>query len=150
MCLIEALGQLPALSLAIVALLLVEGQVGRRLTAAAELSATMRLHAEAEANRARRRQWITDFYQANKLARGTLELAGRRVRLGQIRCPVLNIAAAADTIAPRPTTSAIMRLVGSTDAEELVLEGGHVGTIVGRSARTALWPRVAGWLERHD
>jgi len=34
--------------------LLVEGQVGRRLTAAAELSATTRLPAEAEANCARR------------------------------------------------------------------------------------------------
>jgi polyhydroxyalkanoate synthase subunit PhaC len=96
------------------------------------------------------RQWITDFYQANKLARGSLELDGRRVRLGDIRCPVLNVAATADTIAPRPTTSAITRLVGSTDTEELILKGGHVGIVVGRTARTTLWPGVADWLARHD
>jgi polyhydroxyalkanoate synthase subunit PhaC len=96
------------------------------------------------------RQWIKDFYQSNKLALGTLSVDGQRVRLGDIRCPLLNVAASADQIAPRPTTSAIMRLVGSTDAEEIVLKGGHVGIVVGRAAATALWPRVSEWLDRHD
>jgi polyhydroxyalkanoate synthase subunit PhaC len=96
------------------------------------------------------RHWIKDFYQDNKLVRGVLEMDGRRVRLSHIGCPVLNVAATADAIAPRPTTSAIVRLVGSTDVEELVLKGGHVGVIVGRAARTSLWPRVVDWLERHD
>jgi polyhydroxyalkanoate synthase len=96
------------------------------------------------------RQWITQFYQANQLARGTLHIAGRRVRLAHIRCPLLNVAAAADPIAPRPTTSAIVRLVGSPDTEELVLAGGHVGIVVGRAASSTLWPSVADWLDRHD
>ena len=38
----------------------------------------------------------------------------------------------------------------SPDAEEIVLNGGHVGIVVGRAARTALWPRVTDWLARHD
>lgn len=96
------------------------------------------------------RQWIKEFYQGNKLARGALEMDGRRVRLKDIRCPLLNVAASADTIAPRTTTSAILRLAGSRDREELVLKGGHVGTIVGRAASAELWPRVADWLVRHD
>jgi polyhydroxyalkanoate synthase len=96
------------------------------------------------------RQWITQFYQGNKLARGTLSIAGQRVRLENIRCPLLNVAAAADQIAPRPTTSAIVRRVSSADTEELVLSGGHVGIVVGRAANTTLWPRVADWLSRHD
>jgi polyhydroxyalkanoate synthase subunit PhaC len=96
------------------------------------------------------RQWITEFYQDNRLARGTLEVDGRRVRLADIRCPVLNVAAAGDQIAPRTTTSAITRLASSVDTEEIVLQGGHVGVIVGRAARTALWPSVTDWLSRHD
>jgi polyhydroxyalkanoate synthase subunit PhaC len=96
------------------------------------------------------RQWITEFYQDNRLARGTLQVDGRRVRLADIRCPLLNVAAAGDQIAPRTTTSAITRLVSSGDTEEIVLQGGHVGVIVGRAARTALWPRVTEWLSRHD
>lgn len=96
------------------------------------------------------RQWIRDFYQANKLARGQLSIEGRPVCLEAIHCPVLNVAASADAIAPRTTTSAILRLVSSRDTQELVLVGGHVGTIVGRTARTQLWPRVADWLAHRD
>jgi polyhydroxyalkanoate synthase len=96
------------------------------------------------------RQWITEFYQDNRLVSGRLEIDGRTVRLEQISCPVLNVAAADDEIAPRPTTRAIMQLTSSTDMEEIVLTGGHVGIVVGRAARSALWPQVTDWLARHD
>jgi polyhydroxyalkanoate synthase len=96
------------------------------------------------------RQWIVDFYQENKLARDRLEIAARTVHLSDIRCPLLNVAALRDEIAPRATTRAIMHLTSSTDADEIVLQGGHVGTIVGRTARRALWPQVIDWLKRHD
>jgi len=96
------------------------------------------------------RQWITEFYQDNMLARGRLVIDGRPVRLENIRCPLLNVAAAGDEIAPRPTTRAIMQLTGSIDAEEIVLQGGHVGVVVGRAARTALWPKVTDWLAARD
>jgi polyhydroxyalkanoate synthase len=95
-------------------------------------------------------QWITEFYQDNLLVKGRLVMDGRPVRLSEIRVPLLNVAAAADTIAPRPTTSAILGKVGSRDKSEVVLEGGHVGIVVGRTAKTELWPRVARWLGRHD
>ncbi len=48
------------------------------------------------------RQWIVEFYQENRLALDTLEMDGRPVRLSDIHCPVLNIAASRDPIAPRP------------------------------------------------
>ena len=96
------------------------------------------------------RQWITEFYQDNKLVRGRLHINGRVVSLADIHCPLLNVCASADEIAPRPTTQAIMNLTSSTDAEEIVLQGGHVGIVVGRAARFALWPRVTDWLALHD
>jgi polyhydroxyalkanoate synthase len=96
------------------------------------------------------RQWITEFYQDNKLVRGQLQIGDRRVGLKDIRCPLLNVAAVGDEIAPRSTTRAIMRVTASDDAEEIVLQGGHVGVVVGRAAKTALWPRVTEWLTRHD
>ncbi|MGH2499122.1 MAG: alpha/beta fold hydrolase, partial [Candidatus Limnocylindria bacterium] len=95
-------------------------------------------------------QWITEFYQDDRLARGTLRMDGRAVRLSAIRAPLLNVAAAADTIAPRPTTSAILAKVSSADREEIVVPGGHVGIVVGRAAKQGLWPRVSDWLARHD
>ncbi len=95
-------------------------------------------------------QWITEFYQENKLVKGTFEVEGRPVLLSDIRWPVLNVAATADTIAPRPTTAAILQCVSSEDKEEALVEGGHVGIVVGRAAKGNLWPRVADWLVRHD
>ena len=96
------------------------------------------------------RQWVEDFYRLNKLARGKLQLAGRTVCLSNIRHPLLSVAGLSDTVTPRSSTGAIMRLVGSEDREELVVEGGHVGIVVGRGASTDVWPRIADWLERHD
>ena len=96
------------------------------------------------------RQWIVEFYQENRLAMDTLVMDGRPVRLADIRCPVLNIAASRDPIAPRPTTSVITKRVSSSDASEIIVEGGHVGIVVGRMASQNLWPRVGAWLSTHD
>lgn len=96
------------------------------------------------------RQWVTEFYQENRLVRGMLDMDGLPVRLSSIRCPVLNIAATRDQIAPRSTTSVVTKLVGSMDASELTIEGGHVGIVVGRTASRDLWPRVGEWLAAHD
>jgi polyhydroxyalkanoate synthase subunit PhaC len=95
-------------------------------------------------------EWITEFYQGNKLSKGTFRVDGRAVDLSQIRWPLLNVAASADTIAPRSTTDVILDLVSSEDREEILLPGGHVGIVVGRSAKGNLWPRVSDWLSRHD
>lgn len=96
------------------------------------------------------RQWIVEFYQENRLARGLLELDGRPVRLANITCPLLNIAASRDQIAPRSTTSEVVKLVGSADVSEICIEGGHVGIVVGRTASSGLWPQMAAWLAAHD
>jgi polyhydroxyalkanoate synthase len=96
------------------------------------------------------RQWIVEFYQENRLARDTLEMDEKPVRLASIRCPVLNIAASRDQIAPRATTSIVTNRVGSEDASEILIEGGHVGIVVGRTASQNLWPRVGIWLTEHD
>jgi polyhydroxyalkanoate synthase len=95
-------------------------------------------------------QWITEFYQENKLFKGTLEMDGRRVDIATIDKPLLNVAASADSIAPRSTTSVILDAIASKEKEELLVEGGHVGIVVGRAAKHNLWPRVADWLVRHD
>lgn len=95
-------------------------------------------------------EWITSFYQSNALSRGTLTMDGRPVRLDAITVPILNVAARGDTIAPRPTTGVVLKKVGSRDREEILIDGGHVGIVVGRNAKAELWPRVTDWLARHD
>lgn len=88
------------------------------------------------------RTYITRLYQENELFRGVHHVGGKRVDLGNIRCPVLTVAAAADSICPIAAAAALHERVGTTDVELLVVPGGHVGAVVGHKARGALYARV--------
>jgi polyhydroxyalkanoate synthase len=96
------------------------------------------------------RQWITWFYQENRLFSGKLSLRGVPVDLGAIQQPILVVAAKQDKIAPPLACKALVDVVGSEDKEYVELPGGHISLIAGRQAHQNLWPRVAGWLREHE
>lgn len=90
-----------------------------------------------------------DLYRDDALAKGTLSMAGRPVRLADVRCPLLAITFEHDTIVPPASATAILELAGSKDKEHLHLPGGHVGAMVSRSAKQGLWPRISAfWAAR--
>ena len=93
------------------------------------------------------KQWITEFYQQDKLVKGEISLRGRRVDLSNIKAPLLNIAGKKDHICTLPQAEATMGLVGSEEKEFYVLDAGHVGLLTGRGAKKGLWPKINGWLE---
>src|SRR5574341_294349 len=91
------------------------------------------------------RQWVKDFYQANKLAKNELILGGRPVSLSNIRCPLLVVGAKQDYICPPECVRALMDLVSSSDKEYFELPGGHISLIAGRGAARHVWPKVSAW-----
>jgi polyhydroxyalkanoate synthase len=92
------------------------------------------------------RQWITNFYQENRLIRDALLLRHRRVRLARITASLLVIAAQHDYIVPVEQVTPLLDHVGSIDRELLVLPGGHVGLVTGRVAERVLWEPIVRWL----
>jgi polyhydroxyalkanoate synthase len=96
------------------------------------------------------RQWVTWFYQENRLALGQLELRGRRVDLATVRQPILVVAARKDTITPPAAARALVDLVGSEDKEYEELPGGHISLIAGRQAHQHLWPKLVRWLRERQ
>jgi polyhydroxyalkanoate synthase len=94
-------------------------------------------------------QLVGSFVRENALMEGTLELGGRRVDLGAIRCPVLNVVAERDHIVPIRAAEPLPGLVGSDDAQELRLHAGHVGLVAGRSAAKVTLPGIAEWIRDH-
>ena len=90
--------------------------------------------------------YIEELYQKNLLVRGEHRVAGRRVDLAGIRCPVLTVAADRDTICPLPAARALNDACGSADKELLVVPGGHVGAVVGSKAPKVLYPAMRAWL----
>lgn len=90
--------------------------------------------------------YVGDLYQRNALARGEHRVAGRRVDLADIDCPLLTVVTDRDTICPPPAARALDDLASSEDREVFVVPGGHVGAVVGGKAPTLLYPKLAEWL----
>jgi polyhydroxyalkanoate synthase len=93
------------------------------------------------------RQWFKDLYQENKLVKGELVLGGRKVDLGSVKMPVLNIYATGDTIIPVSCSQGMRDHFGTDDYTELAVPGGHIGTFVGGKAQRILAPTLTDWFK---
>lgn len=92
------------------------------------------------------RQYIKDCYQHNLFCQGRMQVGGEVIDLGRIRCPLLNLIAEHDTIAPPAMSEPLPRLVGSQVATTLRFPVGHIGLSASSKGPTQVWPRIAAWL----
>jgi polyhydroxyalkanoate synthase len=92
------------------------------------------------------RKWLKDGYQANKLAKGTFELDGRPVSLGDVRIPVLNMYAERDDIVEPKSSAALEKYVGSTDYTARSFPVGHIGMYVSSKLQRSLPTMITEWL----
>lgn len=92
------------------------------------------------------KQWFKDLYQKNRLIRNEFKLGGRKVDLGRITMPVLNVFAKDDHIIPPHCSQALGRVVGTKDYTELALPGGHVGVFVSGRSQGILGKGIYDWL----
>jgi polyhydroxyalkanoate synthase len=86
----------------------------------------------------------------NRMKEGVIPLGGREVRLADITCPFLSVVGAKDHIVPLDGSQGLPALVGSDDAEELVVKSGHVGLFIGRTAHKGTLPPLCDWIEAHS
>lgn len=93
------------------------------------------------------RTYIGSLYQRNELVEGRHHVGGRRVDLGNIRCPVLTVTAERDVIVPVEAATALNARCGTDDQAVVTVPGGHVGAVVGRRASRELYPAIAEFLE---
>ena len=92
------------------------------------------------------RQWLIGLYKENRLVAGTFKISGRKVDLGALTMPVLNVYALQDHIIPPPTTRALGEHVGTKDYTELPLPGGHVGLYVSGKSQGIVGQGIHDWL----
>lgn len=108
----------------------------------AEAAAFVRLEDWANAGAplplAAARELAEGFFAADLPGRGEWQVCGRTIDPAALGISFLDIASATDRIVP--AASACAAGVGITLAE------GHVGMVVGRRARVALWEPLARWL----
>jgi polyhydroxyalkanoate synthase subunit PhaC len=95
------------------------------------------------------RQFIKEFFQANRLVKGGLAIGGKAVELAAIRQPVLNIYAEQDHLVPPDASRALGLHIGSEDYTELAFKGGHIGIYVSGRAQREVPPAIHRWLREH-
>lgn len=95
-------------------------------------------------------RFLRDGYLDNRLVGDAMELAGRTLRLAEIRCPVLNIHATADHLVPPESSQALGGLLDAgTPYRELSLPGGHLGLFLSSKVRQQLVTAVAEHAQNH-
>jgi polyhydroxyalkanoate synthase len=91
------------------------------------------------------REFIRRTYQEDALIQGSWVLAGERIDLSSITCPVLVTAAARDFIAPPDSVLPFADATGSTDVSRQLLQTGHIGVVVGSFGPRVFYPLLDGW-----
>lgn len=84
---------------------------------------------------------IERFYRADIPGSGQWEVGGRLIDPSALAMPTLAISSSTDKIVPfdaRPPAD-----------DQIRLDLGHVGMVVGRSARRQLWEPLSAWLSAH-
>ena len=87
------------------------------------------------------RDLFENFYAANHSGRRQWQVGGCLVDPEKLGCPTLSFRSATDRIVPAAASPAF--------ADSVTLSLGHVGMIVGGSARQRLWEPLSQWLSSH-
>ncbi|MGE3727335.1 MAG: alpha/beta fold hydrolase [Candidatus Sericytochromatia bacterium] len=91
--------------------------------------------------------YIHWLYQDNRLFKDTLWIGKHHALLKNITCPVLNIVADNDHIAPPEACLPLTEKVGSDDVTDAHMPGGHVGIIASGRLFGKLVTLVVEWLD---
>ncbi|WP_366510284.1 alpha/beta fold hydrolase [uncultured Sphingomonas sp.] len=86
------------------------------------------------------RELFVDLFRRDVTGRRQWRIVGQRIDPASIRAPVLEVTSTTDHIAPACSAAGV--------GARIDLELGHVGMIVGRHARRAVWEPLAEWLSR--
>lgn len=92
------------------------------------------------------RSFISQFFQQNLLLKGEVRIGDRRVNLGRIKQPILNLIGRQDHLVPPASSRALEGATASRDYQQLELQAGHIGIFVSRRALSEVPERIAQWL----
>lgn len=96
------------------------------------------------------RQWIKDFYQANKLIKNEIILRGQRVNLSNIQSSVLVLAGTKDHIVLPHQTKVLLDHLPEVDNAYHEFPIGHGGLVFGDTAKNKVYPLIAEWLGKRS
>lgn len=96
------------------------------------------------------KQFVKDFLMDNGFINGSARTGSKRVDLSRIEIPILSVVAERDDLIPPPVSFPLRGLVDEELYEEVVLPAGHVGLVLGGTAKKITIPSIAGFFDRHS
>ncbi|WP_119303479.1 alpha/beta fold hydrolase [Dongia deserti] len=92
------------------------------------------------------RECLTQWYGENTTANGKWLIAGEPVRPERLNIPALAMVPSADRIVPPKSAMTLAQRLPKCDT--LTPAAGHIGMMVGSSARAKVWDPLDAWLRR--
>jgi polyhydroxyalkanoate synthase subunit PhaC len=96
---------------------------------------------------------LEQLYREDRLASGSLQLAGRRTGLDRLRSPVLAVVNPLGRVVPPASILAGLAVLPPDTACRVIRYDGdfgpglqHLGPLVGPAAHARLWPEIIAWL----
>lgn len=93
-------------------------------------------------------QAIQLLFKENRFAKGEFVGLGRKLSLGDIRCPAYLLAGAGDDITTKEQVFAAEHLLGTPNAQivKKLVPGGHIGLFMGTRTLKEAWPEIGQWI----
>jgi len=97
-------------------------------------------------------QAITQIFKENRLAKGRFVGLGRKLKLGDITCPLYLLAGESDDITTPEQVLNAEQYVGTASGriQKATAPGGHIGLFMGRRTLGQYWPAIARWIASHS
>jgi polyhydroxyalkanoate synthase subunit PhaC len=101
------------------------------------------------------RQLIEWLYRENRFCEGNLKIANNAIGPATLTAPTLAVVNVADDVAPSVSVKPFMDAMPIRDVRILEVPGErgvclqHLGILIGRDARTVVWPEIISWMDSH-
>ena len=96
------------------------------------------------------KEFVSWFFQQNKLIKGETVIGGKEVKLSNITQPILNIFGTHDHLVPPDASLALKEYVASDDYQTLEIKAGHIGVFVSGKSQAIVPKSIHEWLLVRD
>lgn len=90
------------------------------------------------------RECIREWYGENQPMQGRWAVGGKAVRPGNLDVPALAILPGKDRIVPPQSAAALAAQLPA--CEQVTVDAGHIGMVVGSGMKTAVWKSLSDWI----
>lgn len=94
-------------------------------------------------------EFSQQFFQQNRLIKGSAQVGEHRVSLARIEQPVLNIYGLKDHLVPPAASQALKQHIPAKNYSEIAIDAGHIGVFVSSKSQSITGPNISYWLKHN-